>query len=81
MSADPKSGTGSSDQGRHMSPWGLPGVPEVDTSDVADLIRRADAHDLGRSFLLEGAQDSVAATFGVHAFVVDAARARLADRE
>lgn len=45
--------------------------------DVDALIRRARQHELGTEFLLLGAQDAVAATFGVHAFVVDAARDRL----
>ncbi len=39
-----------------------------------DLIAQADAHPLGRSFLLEGALDAVAATFAAHAFTVDRAR-------
>ncbi len=46
--------------------------------DVRDLIRRAEAHELGLEFLRTGSQDAVAATFGVHAFTVDAARAALA---
>lgn len=47
------------------------------SSVVEDLIRRAVAHPLGVSYLLHGAPDSVAATFGVHAFAVDQARERL----
>lgn len=82
-STDRNSGGTSGDQGRHMAPWGAspPAHPQaqVGATEVSELIERADAHDLGRSFLLEGAQDSVAATFGVHAFVVDAARAHLAN--
>ena len=46
--------------------------------EVDDLIRRASEHVLGTEYLLEGALDSVAATFQVHAFVVEAARAALA---
>ena len=46
--------------------------------DVQQLIRRAGGHALGPEFLVNGAQDAVAAVFGVHAFVVDAARAHLA---
>ena len=42
--------------------------------EVGDLVRRAAVHPLGSDFLLHGSPDSVAATFGVHAFVVDAAR-------
>ncbi|MCB9514276.1 MAG: hypothetical protein R3C71_11220 [Candidatus Krumholzibacteriia bacterium] len=45
---------------------------------VQSLIRRADGHPLGRGFLLKGSLDAVAATFGVHAFVVDRARESLA---
>lgn len=46
-------------------------------SDAQDLIRRADGHRVGRQLLLRGAQDAVAMTFGVHAFLVDSARDRL----
>ena len=46
--------------------------------EVDELIRRASEHELGTGYLLEGALDSVAATFQVHAFVVEAARAALA---
>lgn len=45
--------------------------------EVDELIRRASEHELGTGYLLEGALDSVAATFQVHAFVVEAARAAL----
>jgi hypothetical protein len=48
-----------------------------DPAQVDDLIRRAERHPLGLPFLLRGQHDSVAATFQVHAFVVDEARARL----
>ena len=47
-------------------------------AEVEALIRRADDHTLGTEFLRHGALDAVAATFGVHAFVIDAARERLA---
>lgn len=47
------------------------------SSEIANLIRQAADHPLGKNFLLEGALDSVAVTFGVHAFVVDAARESL----
>ena len=43
-------------------------------AEVDDLIRRASNHRLGTRFLLDGALDAVAATFNIHAFVVDAAR-------
>ncbi|MHC4948244.1 MAG: hypothetical protein ACYTG1_08275 [Planctomycetota bacterium] len=56
----------------------LPRRYEPSPVEVEDLIRRAADHDLGTDFLREGALDSVSAIFGVHAFVVDAARARLA---
>lgn len=52
--------------------------PPIRDEDIRDLIRRADAHELGRDYLLHGAQGAVAATFRVHAFLVDAARDRLA---
>ena len=42
--------------------------------EVGDLLRRAAVHPLGSDFLLNGSPDAVAATFGVHAFMVDAAR-------
>ncbi len=43
-------------------------------AEVDDLVRSAAGHPLGTDFLANGALDAVAATFGVHAFVVDAAR-------
>ena len=65
------------DRGRRPLAWSAPdGTPEE--GKVLELIRRADKHELGIDFLAKGALDSVAATFGVHAFVVDAARERLA---
>jgi len=57
----------------NASPAIAPGSPAVD-----DLLRRARAHPLGTGFLTDGSLDSVAAVFQVHAFVVDAARDRLA---
>ena len=69
----PRDGPQSPDRGQHQGAGWRP--PE---GDVLDLIRRAEEHELGRAFLAQGAQDAVAATFGVHAFVVDAARERLA---
>ena len=41
---------------------------------VDALIQKASNHPLGTRFLTDGALDAVAATFKVHAFVVDAAR-------
>ena len=46
-------------------------------TDIQRLIERAKSHDLGIEFLLNGSLDAVAATFGVHAFVIDAARDQL----
>ena len=46
-------------------------------SEIAKLVQQAAKHPLGKKFLVEGSLDSVAATFGVHAFVVDAARESL----
>ena len=43
-------------------------------TEIQCLIERAKSHDLGVEFLLNGSLDAVAATFGVHAFVIDAAR-------
>lgn len=43
-------------------------------AEVDALIQRASNHRLGTRFLIDGALDAVAATFKVHAFVVDAAR-------
>ncbi len=45
--------------------------------EIKELLRRAAGHPLGTEFLLKGALDAVAATFGAHAFVVDAARDHL----
>ena len=47
--------------------------------EVTVLVRQAASHPLGTQFLAKGAIDAVAATFGVHAFVVDEARRRLHD--
>jgi hypothetical protein len=46
--------------------------------EIQDLIHRAGRHTGGTEFLMHGAQDAVAATFEVHAFVVDGARKCLA---
>ncbi len=47
----------------------------TDDPDVLELIGQAEEHPLGTDFLVHGCLESVAATFGVHAFVVDRARA------
>ncbi len=49
-------------------------IDRPDRAEVDTLIRRASDHPLGTRFLTDGALDAVAATFNVHAFVVDAAR-------
>ena len=46
-------------------------------TEIQELIERANSHDLGIEFLLNGSLDAVAVTFGVHAFVIDAARDQL----
>ena len=81
----------SEDRGRHIWPTGpaaspppplpdglLSGLPHAGAEQVLDLIQRAERHELGRDFLVQGAPDAVAATFGVHAFLVDAARDHMA---
>ena len=45
--------------------------------EIAQLMQQVSDHPLGKNFLVNGALDSVAATFGVHAFVVEAARESL----
>jgi len=67
------------DVGRHLGPWDAWPAVVVQEPEVLDLIRRAEAHELGRTFLEKGALGAVAATFGVHAFLVDAARQRIAE--
>lgn len=76
------------DQGQHLWPSGgpeashpLPGFEAPETRQVLDLIQRAEQHELGCDFLAKGAPDAVAATFGVHAFLVDAARDHLTGTE
>ncbi len=56
---------------------GVPGQYRPTAKEVDGLVHRASTHPLGTGFLINGALDSVAATFGVHAFVVDEARRRL----
>ena len=57
-------------------PTAAPADP-ADPTLVEELIARARAHPLGLSFLAGGLLASVAIAFGVHAFTVEAARARL----
>ncbi len=54
-----------------------PGRYRPTVEDVTVLVRQAASHPLGTQFLAKGAIDAVAATFGVHAFVVDEARRRM----
>ena len=51
---------------------------KITSVEIKDLIANATAHELGVDFLMSGSLDAVAMTFGVHAFVVDAARDFLA---
>ncbi len=46
-------------------------------AEIDALIQQASDHRFGKRFLVDGSLDAVAATFGVHAFVVDAARETL----
>ena len=55
----------------------LPKPYRPSPGEVDDLLRQAAGQPRGTDFLRTGALDSVAATFGVHAFVVDAARRAL----
>lgn len=48
--------------------------PTIEQADV--LIEKAGQHALGMDYLQNGALDSVAATFRVHAFTVELARQR-----
>lgn len=61
--------------------WQLPAKEPLryqpTSAEVGRLIEDAQRHPLGIEFLIEGELGSVAATFGVHAFTVDAARRRL----
>lgn len=56
-----------------------PGGGRFDPSpaQVSALLERAREHPLGVDFIADGQLAAVAATFGVHAFTVEAARARL----
>ncbi|MBI4424420.1 MAG: hypothetical protein HY554_11860 [Elusimicrobia bacterium] len=64
--------------GREASLAERPGLYRPTPAEVDALIAAARRHPLGLSFLRDGALDSVSAIFGTHAFVVDAARVRLA---
>jgi hypothetical protein len=60
---------------------GVPSPYQPRPEEVDDLLRRAAEHKLGTEYLRRGALDSVAATFQVHAFVVEAARGVLEAKE
>lgn len=60
-----------------QSPPGAPHSVPLDPACVDRLIDAAGRHPLGLEFLIQGDLGSVAVTFGVHAFTVEAARARL----
>ncbi len=63
---------------RHARAQGHAAKPGSPTPNaIARLIDRAGRHPLGVTFLRDGSLDAVAATFGVHAFTIEAARARL----
>lgn len=49
-------------------------IDAADDPEVLELIDRAGNHPLGTDFLVHGCLESVAASFGVHAFLVDKAR-------
>ena len=79
---------GRPEEGQHLWPAGQGAPPHPlhiletpEPEQVLELIRRAEQHELGSDFLAKGAPDAVAATFGVHAFLVDAARDHLAGRQ
>ena len=65
----------------HGGSCSVPGTYRPTADEVDDLMRRAAQHPLGTAFLADGALDAVAATFRVHAFVVDAARNALRESE
>ena len=65
---------------KNNSSLDVPGRYRPTAAEVDLLVQRATVHPLGTGFLVNGAIDAVAATFGVHAFVVDEARLRLDSR-
>lgn len=67
------------ESGRRATPR-APGAASPE-KDVGRLIHAARRHPLGLDFLRHGAPDAVAATFQVHAFLVDAARDHLRTEE
>lgn len=80
--------TGTVDAAKRSAGSSAPGAPlnlkpfpsvrfEPAPTEIDGLIERATSHPMGTAFLLEGSLDAVAATFSVHAFVVDKARERL----
>lgn len=63
----------------HPAPYRSVPTHQPTAQDVQDLVRRAEQHPLGTDYLRHGLLDSVAATFGVHAFVIDSAREHLSE--
>ena len=61
-------------------PTPLAGEPP-ESAAVETLLAAARSHPLGTGYLVNGYLGSVAATFGVHAFVVEEARKRVLESE
>ena len=59
---------------------GVPGLYRPSAEQINHLLKTAADHPLGTDFLRAGALDAVAATFGAHAFTVEAARDELSRR-
>ena len=56
----------------------IPGMSAAPSHEqIEQLLARARRHPLGLDYLQRGQLESVAATFSVHAFLVDAAREHL----
>lgn len=62
---------------KRAPPESRPGVIRPDPSEIDRLLAAARSHPLGVEFLMNGYLGSVAVTFGVHAFAVEAARERV----
>jgi len=61
---------------KNRTGWPL-GKNQPTEIQITKLMQQASDHPMGKNFLVEGSLDAVAATFGVHAFVVEAARESL----
>lgn len=64
---------------RRIDEPGAPGASAPDDQAVEALIRAATSHPLGTEFLMGGYLGTVAITFHVHVFTVEAARRRLCE--